>query len=865
MPRMLDAFEAELKGRELTVVDRVELPAREERTMPIPDDYRSGAVGGWLSSDDTLRGHLWRHQTLALGAFASGNNVALSTGTASGKSLVFQAAAIKTLQEDSDATVLVFYPQKALAADQGASWRRALRMADMPETWIGSITGDVLPDERKAVLENARIIVATPDVCHAWLMRNLSDRASRRFLSSLDLVVIDEAHVLEAVFGSNTAFLFRRLQAAARICRANKREDRGFSIIAASATIANPGEHLHALTGLDFAVIGGKEEGSPQHTRSLIHMTCSIEETEAVISGLQKNLVEQSDSDSFITFIDSRQGVERLAAQTDHDLVHPYRSGYETEDRAMIEHALRSNSMRGVVATSALELGIDIRHVTVGLNLGIPMSRKAFRQRLGRIGRFTPGAFAVVAETGAFSRYGSSLGDYYHGSVEPSHLYLENRFVQFAHARCLADELDMLRVKGRSVPPGNINFPAGFKEVYEFARVGGGRARPREFDHIAGIGGDSPHFNYPLRNIAEGNFKIGRGSGSDRQIGNLTLRQAIREAFPGAVYMHMGRRWRVQEWHNTSWQRTIRVSPWKAPFNTTPIIRTFVNLSVERGGLVAGNIRKGPRGFLAECHLQITERVEGYKERGQRRRYSDLRRDNPNMSPKTRDFRTTGVVLKIERSWMTDDGGKRQLADALRELAVREHSILPQDIGGTATNIAMGAHGRLRSVSDAVVIYDATYGSLRLTEPVFNGLGALIKRLKRSCEDSFGEDALVPGSIALGLDDWFKELESADADDFLGLEEGGVETTTDGLLWVLAPGSVVARRDAQGVLRDIEIEAPEIVSIHGPPQLFYRYRTGGTGSAMLPADAVQPVGDDYRHQKWDPQTSKYVEEDEGET
>lgn len=864
MPRMLDAFEAELREQELTVVDRIELPAREKRAMPIPGDYRSGSVGEWLCSDDTLRGNLWRHQALALDAFASGNNVALSTGTASGKSLVFQAAAIKTLQDDSDATVLVFYPQKALAADQDASWRNALRMAGMPESWIGSVTGDVLPDERKAVLENARIVVATPDVCHAWLMPNLADRSSRRFLSNLDLVVIDEAHVFEAVFGSNAAFLFRRLQAAARICRANKQEDRGFSIIAASATIANPGEHLHALTGLNFTVIDGKEDGSPQHTRALLHVTCSVEEMQAVISDLQRNLVEHSDSDSFITFMDSRQGVERLAAQTGHDLVHPYRSGYEAKDRAMIERALRSSSMRGVVATSALELGIDIRDFTVGLNLGIPMSRKAFRQRLGRVGRFVPGAFAVVAERSAFSRYGSSLDDYYRGSVEPSHLYLENRFVHFAHARCLADELDMLDVKGKSVPPGNIDFPAGFREVYEFARVGGGRARPREFDHIAGIGGDNPHVNYPLRNIGEENFEVGRGSGPDRRLGSLTLRQAIREAFPGAIYMHMGRRWRVQEWRSTPWQRIIRVSPWKAPSNTTPIIRTFVNLSVERGGLVARNIRKGAHGFLAECQLQITERVEGYKERGNRKRYSDLRRDNPNMSPKIRDFRTTGVVLKIELPWMADDGGKRKIADALRYLVVREHSISPQDIGGVATNIAMSVNGQLRPVSDAIVIYDATYGSLRLTEPVFGELDTLIERLKRSCEDSSDEEAFVPRRVAVGLNDWFKELETADAEDFLTLEDSGVRTTTDGLLLVLAPGSVVAKRDTQGVLHDIEIVAPEIVSIQGPPQLFYRYKTDGTGRAMLPAGAVVLAGHDYRYQKWNPQTSEYVEEDESE-
>ena len=718
MARILDIFERELEKQNLEVVERLGLAAREERTMPIPDAYRKGQVGKWLQSDDVLKGRLWQHQAMALEAYAAGNNVVLSTGTASGKSLVFQAAAIRTLQDDDDAKVLVFYPLKALAADQDVSWRNALAKAGLPEDWIASVTGDVKMPERKTALENARIIIATPDVCHAWLMREMASRASKNFLSYLDLLIIDEAHVLEAVFGSNAAFLFRRLQAAARICRAKKREDHEFSVIAASATIANPGDHLRALTGLDFTVIDESKDGSPQHERSLLHVACSPDDSQKIVGDLQREILEASDSGSFITFMDSRQGVERLAAEAEHDLVNPYRSGYESEDRAAIEQALRNGRLRGVVATSALELGIDIPHFAVGLNLELPNSRKAFRQRLGRVGRSTAGAFAVVAEPNAFLRYGSSLDDYYRGSVEPSHLYLDNRFVHFAHAKCLADELDMLGVKGRSVPPGNIDWPAGFEDVYEFARVGGTRARPKEFDHIARIGGDNAHHNYPLRNVGEENYQVGQGSGQFQRIGNLTLQQAIREGYPGAIYMHMGRRWRVQEWRNTAWDRAIRVSPWKGPLNTRPLIRTFVNLSVERDGLVAGNFRKGPNGFLAECQLQITQRVEGYEERGNKKLYRDLRQENPNMSPKTRDFRTTGVVLKIETGWMEEAGVKQELADALRDLLMREYSISPQDIDRAATNIALVMEGQRHSVSDAIVIYDATYGSLRLTEPV---------------------------------------------------------------------------------------------------------------------------------------------------
>ena len=270
------------------------------------------------------------------------------------------------------------------------------------------------------------------------------------------------------------------------------------------------------------------------------------------------------------------------------------------------------------------------------------------------------------------------------------------------------------------------------------------------------------------------------------------------------------------------------------------LIRTFVNLSVERSGLVGGNFRKGTCGFLAECQLQITERVEGYQEYGERKLYSDLGQDNPHISPKIRDFRTTGVVLKIEAQWMGENGNKRQLADALRDLMVREYSISPQ------------------------VIYDATYGSLRLTEPVFNELGTLISRLERSSELSSDEGGLVPKQIVSALRDWFEGLESADPSSFLGLVGGGVEPMTDGLLWVLALGNVVARRDVQGVLHDIDTVSPEIVSLGGTPKLCYRYKIDGPGSGLAPADTVELVGGEYEHRKWNPHTSEYVEDDENE-
>ncbi len=641
MSTILDTFMSELRGDDFSVVEQIRLRGRPERRAPIPPSYSQGPVGAWLRNDPRLAKGLWIHQSAALEAINKGHNVVLATGTASGKSLVFQAAALEVVTRVSEARILVFYPLKALASDQLQSWRRAARETGLLENIVARLDGDTLADERKAILESASIVLMTPDVCHAWLMRGLSLPTHRRFLARLALVIIDEAHVLEGVFGSNFAFLFRRLNAAHELCAQQGPPEASLRAIAASATISEPREHLRRLTGLNFVSIEEPMDGAPCYDRTLMHVACSGRDAEAVLADMHRRLSAGGGGGSFITFVDSRQAVERIAIQSGaHSLVKPYRSGYEPEDRAAIERALREGTLRGVVSTSALELGIDIPHFIVGMNIGVPSSRKAFRQRLGRVGRVSQGAFAIFAETTAFHRYGTTPEEYYRLSVEPAHLYLANRFMQFTHARCLADELEALGVSSHMMkPPMSASWPEGFGDVFEFAHARGARARPREFDHVARIGGDTPQINYPLRSVGEESFAVIRSRGGlssmPNRIGQVSLQHAIREAYPGAIYLHLARRWKVWEWRSVAWERVIRVAPAGGGYFTRPLIRTFVNLSVEHDSLVEGHFRRGESGFLAECQLQITERVEGLVERGEKRLYRDLRHENPALTPKT--------------------------------------------------------------------------------------------------------------------------------------------------------------------------------------------------------------------------------------
>ena len=828
----------------MSCVDRHDLPARPERSAEIPDSYGSGSLRRWLSNDPKLRGRVWLHQAKAMAMAAEGRNLIISTGTASGKSLVFQTAAFRMLEAHDEAAVIVFYPLKALSNDQLISWRRAAELAGLGAGDIVRVDGDIPRPSRAPLLENARVVLMTPDICHAWLLNEISNPVHRAFIARTRLVVIDEAHVLEGVFGSNFAYLFRRL-CATRVLVQNRRERTHLQVIAASATIAAPAQHLNSLTGQSFETVGDEDDGAPRHHRSVLHIAAVSRREAEVAEAIHRALLEGSSDGSFITFVDSRQGAERLAVRTDYsDLVKPYRSGFEVADRSSIEHALRDGRLRGVVSTSALELGIDIAHFAVGLNIGVPITRKSFRQRLGRVGRQRPGRFAVVAEPYAFRRFGRTLAEYYENSVEPSYMYLGNRFVQFAHARCLAEEMEMLGVTGRKVLPTSVTWPGGFEEVFDFAYSGGPAARPREFDQINRIGGDQPHFNYPLRNVPEDAYKVVHSRGGPTgpaNVANLTVQQAIREAFPGAIYLHMAKGWRVHDWRSSTFDRVIRVNPTTSPIIPQPLIRTFVNFSLDQDGIVEGRFRKGERGFLAECHLQVNERVEGFKERGERRYYRDLRQEKPWMTPKTRDFRTTGVVMRIDEDWFKRQGVKQRIANALRALMLREYSISAQDIDATATNISRIRDGQREVVSDALVLFDSTHGTLRLTEPAYLNLDKLVARLERSILLTPPDDDHVSPEVATALKSWLDHLGNENSD--LPVAKGLVDD--DVWVQVYDVGSVVARRDSRGILQDIEIEDHEFRLIDDTVQLCYVYRTDMPMKAMASADSVHAVGDEW--------------------
>ena len=603
MFEQIDQFLADLNIR---VCESVDVAARPESRRQAPRAIADGPAFRILNHT-IPSGQVWTHQAEALRHLCARRDVVVSTGTASGKSLIFQIYALHHLLTDPHSKVLVFYPLRALVNDQLVSWRKLVDTAGLPRDVVAPIYGGIAMNEREHILESARIVLMTPDVCQAWLMRTLDNPTVNRFIDSLVLLVLDEAHVYESVFGSNAAFLFRRLLAAKR--RLSPRGKR-LQIVAATATIENPGEHLENLTGVKCSVVDDSVDGAPRSPRRILHLEGPElgRDGENAMQELLTGICGMAERHRFIAFADSRQGVERIAQAVGQEGVKPYRAGYEPTDRVAIEHALRNGTLRGVVSTSALELGIDIADMDIGINLGIPQSRKSFRQRLGRIGRVSPGMFLIVAPANGFTKFGEGLAQYYERSVEPSYLYLGNRFVQFAHARCLRDETDALGRDSVELP-GGVRWPEGFSEILKIARIG----YPAEFDAMASIGADSPHFNYPLRQLGETHVEIQVGQGGfDKEIGDMAYHQAIREAYPNATYLHMGRTYKVNRWTQGFNKLAIRVAARRSAAPTRPMLRKSVTIDLSTQGIISGRMKKVRTGLLAEAHVQVNESVEGY-------------------------------------------------------------------------------------------------------------------------------------------------------------------------------------------------------------------------------------------------------------
>lgn len=674
---------------------------------------------------------IYEHQWMAINELNRGVNVCISTSTSSGKTLIFNIRGIEVLSRNPEAKILAIYPLKALGTEQETRWHEVLKKSGLPYT-VGRIDGAVAQSERERIIKNSSVVIMTPDVIHAWLLSKVSNISVNKFLKNVALIVIDEAHTYSGVFGSNSAYLYRRLQHLIAISGGK------YQIIAASATIKNPADHLQKLTGVKFFVIDDKHETSPKKKTTIILVNKpKSNDLLTSLSNLMRNIVNNTQY-QFITFVDSRKQTEYIASissrqsekesepeqhNIDADFIRdlpicPYRSGYEEADRNRIQGKLSKGDLRGVISTSALEMGIDIPHLNLGLLVGIPNSATSFYQRIGRIARHQNGIIIIVnngsIQTESIFREPHRLLEI---PLSESALYLDNPRIQYIHALCLArqggeDEVlkSSLGLESEEFIP-NANFPSKFIELCNSERIG--EITP-EFQTMKAQAGEDPNHIYPLRDI-DVQYKVECRQGPHlRHLGSLGFSQVMREAYPGAVYYYQTQTFRI--FRLNTYKHLIEVRSEKKYTTKPTLLPTLIFPNLSEGNVI--QCKKYGDLIVVECNLQIRESIAGFIETRGRNELDvsypldkslGLYFDIPRF---TRNYFTTGVIINHP---IIDRGVKCPLlSEMLYEAFFMVIPFERQDIN-YGSDKHRADRKEFRKGSKFLSIFDQTYGSLRLT------------------------------------------------------------------------------------------------------------------------------------------------------
>ncbi len=605
--RLFERDERHLPGADRLVhVERI--PARSARfaelAEPLPD-----AVADRLGVE-----RLYRHQAEALDLVRTGRSVAVATSTASGKSLVYQAAIGEAAAAPArPGSALCLYPTKALAHDQ----LRSFRDLDLPGVVPVAYDGDLGRDERAEARRSATVLLTNPEMLHCGLLPHHAGWV--RFLSRLEYVVIDELHLFRGIFGSHVAHVIRRLRRIAAHYGADP------TFVCTSATIGEPAALASALTGVDVTAV--TDDGSPAGERVVAIWNPPVLDpdtgTRASSHGEAAGLVAElvASGRRTLGFCPSRRSTELVADRTRRQLparrrggVVAYRGGYLAEERHQIEEALATGALDAVLTTSALELGVDISGVDACVLDGFPGTVASMWQRIGRAGRQQQESLAVlVCGADQLDQWvASHPRQLFDRPPEPAVINPRNPFVADPHLRCAAFELPLTHDDERFWPgllDDSVRRLVHDDELVvrpPGAGTAGGRGRRRRPSATSPVavwnGGGWPVDRVGLRSGSPGEVKIIRADGSP--VGTVDRARAGEVVHEGAVYVHAGRHHRVVEL-DLGTGRAV-VEPDDGETYTSAVTRMDLRIRGEDDGADCGPVR------LGVGPITVTTRVTGY-------------------------------------------------------------------------------------------------------------------------------------------------------------------------------------------------------------------------------------------------------------
>jgi DEAD/DEAH box helicase domain-containing protein len=482
---------------------------------------------------------LYTHQ-LEAWETAVHSNLVITSGTASGKSLAFNLPVLDGIAREPKRRALYLYPTKALAQDQA----RKLALLRPPGLREAIYDGDTPKEERPAIRRRNNLVLTNPDMLHVALLPH--HKRWGDFLANLEWVVVDEAHTYRGVFGSHVANVLRRLR---RVARAYGSEPR---FLLASATIANPVELAERLVGTPFELID--DDGAPRAGREIAMWNPPLldERTGARRSALSEaaDLLAELVSQGVrtICFLKSRRGIELIQRFARENLerrgkpelaarIAPYRGGYTPQQRREIEARLSDGELLAVVATDALELGIDVGELDAAICVTFPGTVASLRQMWGRAGRRRRGLAVYVAGQDALDQFFCRHPEeFLERPVEAAILDHANEQIAARHLVAAAYELPLTDADEEVFGEGWRERAERLLAGGELRRVAGGLL-PRRNDFVAS--------RIALRSAsADSVAVIERDSGE--MLGLVEAERAFTTIHPGAIYLHLGRSYEVE-------------------------------------------------------------------------------------------------------------------------------------------------------------------------------------------------------------------------------------------------------------------------------------------------------------------------------
>jgi DEAD/DEAH box helicase domain-containing protein len=742
------------------LVDVRELPGREAKHADIPQTLDARLVSALWDRGVT---RLYSHQVEAITALDAGHDVVVATPTASGKSLCYHLPVFDALLRDRAARALYLFPTKALARDQIHA-ARALGEATKADLGVAVYDGDTPPDHRRAARTHARIVATNPDMLHAGILPHHTSWAA--FFAGLKYVVVDELHTYRGLFGSHVANVLRRLRRVAAFHGASPK------FVATSATIANPGElGAHVLASPDRSRVRVIDEsGAPSGPRTFVIYNPPVVDSAlglraSYLKAAKRIARDLVDADvPTLVFTRSRRAVEILVRYLRDDLdadgdgssdpdedIRGYRGGYLPDRRREVESLLREGGTKCVVATSALELGIDVGGLDAVVIAGWPGSRAAAWQRAGRAGRRgMPSVVVMVACSEPLDQYVAADPEFLfgeppeHGRVDP-----DNLAVLVPHLKCAAFELPLAA--------GETFGPLAADETSEVLRVLAKQGLVHE-DRAAGtfdwIADAYPAQGVPLRGISDENFAVVDVQGG-HVLAEVDYTDAPRQLHPNAIYPLEGRLFQVErlDWNaHKAFVRAVDVD-----YTTDAMTFTKVRLLESLG--------VAPRSGHGEVH--VVHRVVGFKKiklhTHENVGYGDVALPDqeihtralwvdpatpaslwaPRKNP--RDARSAGApshAVELRASFLD---GVTRAAYALHHVAALTVLCETQDLGHALEEAKDGGLPR-------IYLYDRITGGAGLAERLFDERRALVARAQKlvaSCRCAIGCPACV-GALADG-------------------------------------------------------------------------------------------------------------------